>query len=416
MLLDRLLRSLIVCGDLTVIGPDGRHRHYGQGVAPGIAPSAIRVAKRSTARKLALDPSLRLGEAYMDGSLTIEEGDLYNFLALCIYNLGRYNLGRRWRSGKAGWSDRLGRIIRHVLTHNPVDRARRNVAHHYDLSGQLYSLFLDTDQQYSCAYFERPDMSLEAAQEAKKRHIAAKLLLKPGLHVLDIGCGWGGLALSLAHWADVKVTGITLSEEQLKVARARALAEPLHLVSFEPWDYRHVVGTFDRIVSVGMFEHVGTRHYRAFFERVRDLLTDDGVALIHAIGRSDGPGVTNSWIRRYIFPGGYCPALSEVLPAVEQAGLVVTDIEILRLHYAETLKEWRCRFLERHDHIKLLYDESFCRMWEFYLASSEASFRYDGLMVFQIQLAKSIDSVPITRDYMGARKDWSDVPHRLTVS
>ena len=278
------------------------------------------------------------------------------------------------------------------------------MAHHYDLSGTLYDLFLDRDRQYSCAYFADPDDSLDAAQKNKKRHIAAKLLLAPGARVLDIGSGWGGLALYLSEVSGAHVTGVTLSNEQVTVAQQRAeaagLAEKVH---FDLSDYREVRERLERIVSVGMFEHVGVGHYREFFATVRDLLTEEGVALLHSIGRADGPGATNPWVHKYIFPGGYVPALSEVLPAVEQAGLVVTDIEILRLHYAETLRAWRRNFNANRASIGEIYDERFCRMWEFYLASSEAAFRYGSLMVFQLQFAKRQDAVPLTRDYIA---DW----------
>jgi cyclopropane-fatty-acyl-phospholipid synthase len=278
------------------------------------------------------------------------------------------------------------------------------VAHHYDLSGTLYDLFLDADRQYSCAYFTAPDQSIEQAQANKKRHIAAKLLLREGQKVLDIGSGCGGLALYLAKECGVSVTGLTLSTEQLKVARNRAeeagLADRVH---FELLDYREARGSYDRIVSVGMFEHVGVYHYPAFFQKVKELLSEDGVALLHSIGRQDGPGSTNPWIRKYIFPGGYSPAMSEVIPAIERTGLWITDIEILRLHYAETLRAWRTRFNANRERIRALYDERFCRMWEFYLAGSEIAFRHQGHLVFQMQMAKNIDTVPLTRDYI---TDW----------
>jgi cyclopropane-fatty-acyl-phospholipid synthase len=276
------------------------------------------------------------------------------------------------------------------------------VAHHYDLNGRLYSLFLDRDRQYSCAYFPRGDETLEEAQAAKKRHIAAKLCLnRPDLQVLDIGCGWGGMALTLARDYGARVTGITLSTEQLAEARHRAAAEGLEdRVSFELLDYRSLDRRFDRIVSVGMFEHVGVGYYRTFFETVGRCLQPDGVALLHSIGRSGTPGCTNSWIAKYIFPGGYTPALSEVMPAIEKSGLLVTDVEILRLHYAETLRQWRWRFAANRDAIASLYDERFCRMWEFYLCGAELSFRREGNMVFQVQLAHQQTAVPLTRDYI----------------
>jgi cyclopropane-fatty-acyl-phospholipid synthase len=283
---------------------------------------------------------------------------------------------------------------------NPRGRARRNVAHHYDLDGRLYSLFLDSDRQYSCAYFETPDQTLDDAQLAKKRHLAAKLLIDPGQSILDIGCGWGGLGLYLAELCGAHVTGITLSDEQLAYARGRASEKHFGTVDFRLQDYRDVSERFDRIVSVGMFEHVGVDFYRAFFSRCADMLSDDGVMLLHAIGRSEGPGITNPWIAKYIFPGGYIPALSEVLPAIERAGLLVTDTEILRLHYAYTLKAWRERFQAHREEAERLYDERFVRMWEFYLAASEMAFSQQNMMVFQLQLTKRQGVVPITRDYI----------------
>ena len=276
-----------------------------------------------------------------------------------------------------------------------------NVAHHYDLDGRLYSLFLDADKQYSCAYFETPDASLDEAQLAKKRHLAAKLLVKPGDRVLDIGSGWGGLGLYLAEMTGADVTGVTLSTEQLQVSNARAAEKNLtQSAKFLLEDYRDIPGPFDRIVSVGMFEHVGVDFYEAYFRRCAELLADDGVMVLHSIGRSDPPDVTNPWIAKYIFPGGYIPALSEVIPVIEKAGLLVCDIEILRLHYAETLKAWRERFMARRDEAVRLYDERFARMWEFYLAASEMSFRKQNLMNFQIQITKRQGVVPMTRDYI----------------
>jgi cyclopropane-fatty-acyl-phospholipid synthase len=296
----------------------------------------------------------------------------------------------------------LYRAAKRWAQFNPVGRAQRNVAHHYDLNGQLYALLLDGDRQYSCAYFRRGDETLDEAQMAKKRHIASKLLLdRPGLSVLDIGCGWGGMALTLARDFGARVTGITLSSEQLGVARARAAEAGLaDRARFELLDYRTVTGQFDRIVSVGMFEHVGITHYRRFFEVVRDRLDPGGAALIHAIGRSHGPDYTNPWLAKYIFPGGYSPALSEVIPVVEKSGLIATDIEILRLHYAKTLACWRGNLDRNHDAIASLYDERFCRMFEFYLSGAELAFRRSGHMVWQMQLARSQEAVPLTRDYI----------------
>ena len=333
----------------------------------------------------------------MDGALEPLDCTLYELVEALLLNLdagGRHPIAAL----QAGITTLLKRIVQY----NPAPRAKRNVAHHYDLNGRLYSLLLDRDRQYSCAYFPRGDETLDQAQAAKKAHIAAKLLLdRPGLDVLDIGCGWGGMALTLARDYGARVTGITLSVEQLEAAKQRAKQENLDdRVQFELLDYRRLDRTFDRIVSVGMFEHVGVGHYEEFFRTVRRALRPRGVALIHSIGRSTGPGSTNPWLSKYIFPGGYSPALSEVLPAVEKSGLWVTDVEILRLHYAETIRHWRRNFTAKRDAIAALYDERFCRMFELYLASCEITFRRRGLMVFQIQLAAEIDAVPTTRDYM----------------
>ncbi len=391
--LDSILKRLITVGQLAVIWPDGSRSVYGG--TPG--PSAsMRLRTRRILRRLVLNPALAMGEGYMDNEIVPGEGGLYDLLDVVITNAEanpNSHQGLRLRAV-------FDKFIRRVLQFNPADRSRRNVAHHYDLNGRLYSLFLDRDRQYSCAYFRRGDETLEEAQTAKKRHIAAKLCLdRPDLTVLDIGSGWGGMALTLARDHGARVTGVTLSTEQLNEARARAAAEGLQdRVSFELLDYRAVDRTFDRIVSVGMFEHVGVVHYRQFFDTVARCLKPDGVALLHAIGRSDGPGFTNPWIRKYIFPGGYCPALSEVMPPLEQSGLFTTDIEILRLHYAETLRHWRRRFAANRDAIMGMYDERFCRMFEFYLSASELAFRRDNQMVFQIQLTRDQAVLPMTRD------------------
>jgi cyclopropane-fatty-acyl-phospholipid synthase len=393
MLLGRLLNRLIGVGRLVIVDAGGRTHVFAGGEGPSIT---VRLHDKALHWRLFWQPELCTGEAYMDGTLTIEDGTLYDFLDLIGRNIEA--AGNRPLSPSIHWIERM---FRRLYQFNPKERARRNVAHHYDLSGALYDLFLDDDRQYSCAYFRRPGDGLETAQEQKKRHIAAKLLLEPGMTVLDIGSGWGGLDLYLAENADVKVTGVTLSTEQLNVSRRRADETGLAgRVEYFLRDYREQTGVFDRIVSVGMFEHVGVGHFDAFFSTVRDRLADDGVALLHMIGRADGPGVTDPWIRKYIFPGGYFPALSEVSFAIEKAGLWVTDIEVLRLHYAETLRHWRRRFLANRDKAVALYDERFCRMWEFYLAASEISFRYMNCAVYQIQLAKRQEAVPLTRDYM----------------
>ncbi|HEX6110890.1 MAG TPA: cyclopropane-fatty-acyl-phospholipid synthase family protein [Geminicoccaceae bacterium] len=396
MLLSGFAQQVIRKGDLTIIDAAGGRHRLGDGRG---RRAVIRLHDKSLHHRLAINPYLYIGEAFMEGTLTLEQGSLYDFLDICLANERRVSGHLLSRAVRA-----LERLLRRIHQYNPVHRARANVAHHYDLSDTLYQLFLDPDRQYSCAYFTHEHDDLEQAQRDKKRHLAAKLLLESGVRVLDIGSGWGGLGLYLAEAGAGEVVGITLSEEQLKVSRARARRAGLaDRVRFELCDYRALDGKFDRIVSVGMFEHVGIRHYPEFFGAVRDLLTEDGVALLHSIGRADGPGTTNPWFRKYIFPGSYTPALSEVLPVVERLGLWVTDVEILRLHYAETLRLWRRRFQANRARVAELYDERFCRMWEFYLIGSELAFRRMGQMVFQLQLAKRQDAVPLTRDYV---TDW----------
>lgn len=395
-LLDRILHHFIGAGALAVRWPDGSFSHY-QGSKAG--PSAgVWLKNQQAIQALIVNPGLGFGEAYMEGNLQPHDSTLYDLLHVLMLNA---------MTPGGHVAERLAAALRYVrrgwTQFNPATRARQNVAHHYDLGNSLYALFLDRDWQYSCAYFRHGDETLDEAQAAKKRHIAAKLLLdRPGLEVLDIGCGWGGMALTLARDYGAIVTGITLSEEQLAFARTRAHDEGLaDRVRFELLDYRTLHRRFDRIVSVGMFEHVGVGHYPIFFETIHRSLRDDGVALVHSIGRSDGPGTTNPWINKYIFPGGYSPALSEVLDAVEGSGLWMTDCEILRLHYAKTIAIWSERFAARRAEAVALYDERFARMFEFYLAASELAFRVQGHMNFQLQLSRSLTAVPLTRDYMG---------------
>ena len=396
--LDRLLRSVIKTGELTITTARGREYRYGQR-RPGRPSVVLRFLDDRVPFDIVYDPGLGAGEAYLNGRMIIEQGDP---LALVDLFQGDASWERRGTNESAParllnqFRARAGRI-------NWERRSKRNVAHHYDLSDRFYDLFLDADRQYSCAYFLDPANDLEQAQSDKKAHIAAKLALKPGQRVLDIGCGWGGMAFYLNQVADVDVVGITLSEEQLKVARRRAVELGVEdRVKFELMDYRNVEGKFDRIVSVGMFEHVGPPHYATFFRKCRDLLTQDGVMLLHTIGRLGGPGVTDRWTNKWIFPGGYNPALSEAVTAIERTKLVIADVETLRLHYAYTLKLWYDRVVEQREAIETLYDERFFRMWQFYLAGAWGAFRHGGLANYQIQLTRSRDAVPITRDYIGS--------------
>lgn len=387
-----IFKTAVQYGQLVVIDHKDRPHHFGSGNDDTVV---IRLADAKLERQLTFRPQLRLGEAYMDGRLVVLNGTIFDVLA-------------RLLDGKSGrkypmWLstiDRLGMLTRRFQQYNPIARSRRNVAHHYDIDGKLYDLFLDSDRQYSCAYFNNTD-NLEEAQLAKKRHIAAKLLVGKNMRALDIGSGWGGLALYLSEIADMDVTGITLSKEQLDVSRQRAEASgQKERARFEYRDFREMTGAYDRIVSVGMLEHVGISHYKAYFKKIYDLMADDGVAVVHCIGRSDQPAPTNAFISKYIFPGGYIPSLSEVMPAVEASGLVTSDVEILRLHYAETLRHWRERLVANKVKVCARNGQRFYRMWEFYLAGSEAAFRFQDFMVFQLQLAKKISTVPLTRDYI----------------
>jgi len=390
-LLRYFLQRFIRRGTITFTTANGEKFTCGDGTGTHVF---ARFLTTDAEERVLLDPELALGEIYMDDNFAVENGSIADALAILM---DQPEVVPRW--AKLQWWLRY--VGRHLRQFNWRGRAKDNVARHYDLDGRLYSLFLDADKQYSCAYFEQPGMTLDDAQLAKKRHVTAKLLVRPSDRVLDIGSGWGGLGLYLAETTGAQVTGVTLSTEQLQVSNARAAEKNLAgSVKFLLKDYRDIPGPFDRIVSVGMFEHVGLDFYDTYFRRCAELLTDDGVMLLHSIGRSNGPDVTNPWIAKYIFPGGYIPALSEVMPSIERAGLLVCDVEILRLHYAETLKAWRERFMARREEAVQLYDERFARMWEFYLACSEMAFRKQNLMNFQVQLTKRQDVVPMTRDYL----------------
>ena len=390
-LLRRLLTKFVRRGTMLFTTADGGTFTCGDGTGE---PVHARFLTAEAERRVVLNPELALGEIYMEGQFVIEKGTIADALAILM---NQPDSVPHW--AKPRWWMRY--LLRRLRQFNGRGRSRNNVAHHYDLDGRLYSLFLDADKQYSCAYFETPDTNLDDAQLAKKRHLAAKLLIRRGHRVLDIGSGWGGLGLYLAEMTGANVTGITLSTEQLQASNARAAEKNLtSSAKFLLQDYRDIEGPFDRIVSVGMFEHVGVDFYDSFFKRCAELLTDNGIMMLHSIGRSTGPDVTSPWITKYIFPGGYAPALSEVFPSIERAGLLVCDTEILRLHYAETLKAWRERFMARREEAVQLYDERFARMWEFYLAASEMAFRKQNMMNFQVQLTKRQGVVPITRDYV----------------
>ena len=411
-LIDRFFARAVRRGQLTVIHADGTRRSFGE-ADPALKPVTIRFGA-GAARRILRDPSLGAAEAFMDGGIEIEQGEILDLLILFASN-------NRWEDNDSvlfpsAFKKAIDAVMFRLGRINMERRSKRNVAHHYDLSGKLYDLFLDTDRQYSCAYFSEAGISLEQAQLDKKAHIVAKLALKPGMKVLDIGCGWGGMALYIHQKTGAEVLGVTLSEEQLKVARQRALdAGVADKVKFEPIDYRHVTGQFDRIVSVGMFEHVGTPHYRTFFRKVRELLTPEGVMLLHTIGRAGGPGVTDAFTLKYIFPGGYIPALSEIAQGYEGLRYFMTDVEVLRLHYAETLKHWYARTVAARDAIVGLYDERFYRMWCFYLAGCHVSFQYGGLVNYQLQFSRSRDALPLTRDYMFEAERALREPHKVTL-
>ena len=396
MMLARALSSLVKSGDLTVLDAGGKMHRFG---IPGQDPkSVIRLHDKALHHKLLIYPDLYLGEAYMNGTLTLEEGGLNDFLTLLAMNVS---------VAKPTLPERIAEkfipLLQRIQQHNTIGQAQRNVAYHYDISVKLFELFLDKNMQYSCAYYTKPDNNLDQAQLDKMYHIASKLCLKPGMKVLDAGSGWGGLAIYLARTMGVEVTGVTLSAEQLKKATERVKEAGFQdKIHFYQKDFREMTGSFDRIVSVGMLEHIGVGFYKQFFAKTNELLTAGGIALIHSIGSPEGPRTSNAWMRKYIFPGGYAPALSEIARVVEKSGLLMTDIEILQLHYAYTLRDWQKKFRDNWKTAAALFDERFCRMWEFFLVSAEMEFRYYRTAVFQIQLSKNVNAIPATRDYMNS--------------
>ncbi len=394
ILLKKAFGGLIKTGSLDIVTASGKRLSFGDGTGERVV---LRFLDRRAQLMLLLDSELRFGELFTDGRIVVDEGTIFDALNIILRESQHAKPSPLLR-----FLDQMRFAKRKIYQQNIARASRWNVAHHYDIDERIYALFLDEDWQYSCAYFEDPAASLEAAQLAKKRHVAAKLIVGRGERVLDIGCGWGGLAFYLVETAGAgHVTGISLSERQIATARRRAAERKLgDKVTFEVRDYRNSRGRFDRIVSIGMFEHVGLDFYDAFFRSCRDQLAEDGVMLLHTIGNLDKPSYPNPWITKYIFPGGHVPSLSEILPSIERAGLVVTDIEVLRLHYAKTLCEWRRRFLARRAEAAKIYDERFCRMWEYYLSMAETAFRWENIAVFQIQLARRQTAVPLTRDYL----------------
>ncbi|NRB03291.1 MAG: class I SAM-dependent methyltransferase [Rhodobacteraceae bacterium] len=399
-LLDRFLRGMFVADQIRVTYPSGNTVVYGPDTGKNVG---LTIKDARTLRELCLQPELAMGEAYMDARITLDDTTLDDLMEALIRNRDAGQLSTWLRA-----TDWARYFMRSIIQRNAPGRSKQNVAHHYDISDDLYRLFLDADMQYSCAYFPTDDTSLEDAQIAKKALIARKLCLEPDMHVLDIGCGWGGMALTLARDHGVRVTGITLSENQLATARKRAEAEGLaDRVTFRLQDYRHEKATYDRIVSVGMLEHVGVPNYGTYFDKVAELLAPDGVALIHTIGRSAPPMSHSQWINKYIFPGGYVPSLSELAPALESSGLWQTDIEIWRLHYAKTLRHWRQRFEANVDQIRGMYDDRFVRMFRYYLTVCILAFEHQAQAVYHVQLAHRRDAVPLTRDYLYPFKEQS---------
>lgn len=395
-LLSGLLRKFIRNGKLKLVDAKSRHHEFG-GFGPGPEVS-VKLHDPSLHNKLAFNPELKAAEAYMDGSLTFEEGStVHDFLLLFSVNRSGLGASAGQKALRKVW---LG--LKRWQQANAIAKASSNARSHYDISADLYRLFLDADLNYSCAYFVNPETdTLEEAQYRKLVHAIAKLNLKPGMTVAEIGSGWGSFAILIAKLTGARVTAINVSPEQLAVSRKSAEAEGLSdRVEFRELDYRLLEGRYDRVVSVGMMEHVGVRHFGEYFGKIRDLLTDDGYAYVHCIGRMSPPGTTSPFIRKYIFPGGYVPSLSEVFAETERRGLWVADMEVLRLHYYYTLRHWRERFAANRDRARELYDERFCRMWEFYLSAAELGFLHGSNMVFQLLLSKTRDAVPITRDFI----------------
>ncbi|MGZ9811975.1 class I SAM-dependent methyltransferase [Pseudoroseicyclus sp. H15] len=390
---DAAMRRFVQRGALEVTVAGQPARRYGEADAE---PVKVHITDEALLRRVVLTPDMAVGEAYTDGTMILPDDDPRPLIRLALMNRAVHSTPFLMRM-----IDNIAAPVQRFFSANPLTRSRQNVAHHYDLDGRLYDLFLDEDRQYSCAYFPQEDMTLEEAQMAKKRHIIGKLCVEPGMRVLDIGCGWGGMAITLAKEYGAHVIGVTLSEEQIKIGRQRVKDAGLEdKVELRMMDYRDVPETFDRIVSVGMFEHVGRKHFREYFDKVHDMLTEDGVALIHTIGSTEAPRATSAWTRKYIFPGGYIPSMSETLAQIEKAELVTSDVEVLRVHYAKTLRHWYDRFMARVDEAEALHDARFVRMWRFYLAGAEEGFRLGTLVNFQFQLARSNTAVPLTRDYL----------------
>ena len=394
MNLTRFLENLIKEDGFVLI--DANTKEYIIGKPNKINPIKIRLLDKSLHYKLLFLPELYFGEAYADGSLVIENGTLTEFLDIAMKNIGRSEINSFSKIIK-----KIKGTYRYFTNFNLAYKSKKNVAHHYDISEKLYDLFLDKNRQYSCAYFKKETDSLEIAQNNKIDHIIKKLNLKPNQKVLDIGSGWGTLAIEIAKKSQCEVLGITLSENQLEYSNKKVKQLNLeNQVSYKLMDYRELDEKFDKIVSVGMFEHVGRKFYNTYFKKVSNLLKKDGIALIHTIGSIDSPRDPHPWISKYIFPGGYTPSLSEIVPSIEKSGLIISDVEVLRMHYSHTLRNWKERFLGKKEEVLAMFDEKFFRMWEFYLTGCEMAFKWGDQVVFQFQLSKELTSVPNTRDYI----------------